>query len=566
MSAILFYLFTSSVAFGAVWRVDGQLGKDPTDCVGGDIWATAFLTIQKAVDCASPGDEIWVREGTYTDFSFIGGVVNVDIAVGIYGGFGGWENQRTQRDWKNRVTTIDAAQHFRSFYVQADATIDGFSMINGIASSGAPPEYPELHPIGAGIYVVSGTVSIANSTFSDNWTDNGSGGAIYGSGITITNCTFTRNQADHHGGAIYGSDLTINGCTFSENFAMGDGGAIRSSSSTISNCTFKGNVSAYSAGAIHGSSNVVTNSIFDRNGYATIAGTENTVINSTIVADSDRGIWCQSSDPWTIANSIIWGNDDYDPQIYQCENSIITHCNIDQDGLVGSNGNIRQDPLFGDPTNGDFHLLANSPCIDAGTNTAPNLPATDFEGGPRILDGDNDGTATVDMGADEVFITSTGHNLGIAVPVGGKMTNCQSADPASIQDNTNRPDDLIYGLMEMEIEADEPGGSVTVTIDLPNPAPADYKWYKYSSTHGWIDFSREVISGGLGDGAELNADRTQVTFYITDNGQYDDDPRDGFIKDPSGLGIVSATTSSGGGGGGGGCFIDTAAYGFRRVK
>jgi len=68
-----------------------------------------------------------------------------------------------------------------------------------------------------------------------------------------------------------------------------------------------------------------------------------------------------------------------------------------------------------DPSNWDIHLLADSPCIDAGDNTA--LPTDvldldydgdttepipyDYEIDPRVLDGDSSGTTIVDMGADE---------------------------------------------------------------------------------------------------------------------------------------------------------------------
>ena len=68
---------------------------------------------------------------------------------------------------------------------------------------------------------------------------------------------------------------------------------------------------------------------------------------------------------------------------------------------TGTDGNISADPLFINPTQGDYHLQQGSPSIDAGDNLTPNLPDTDIDGDPRILDGDGDGTAIVDMGIDE---------------------------------------------------------------------------------------------------------------------------------------------------------------------
>lgn len=99
-----------------------------------------------------------------------------------------------------------------------------------------------------------------------------------------------------------------------------------------------------------------------------------------------------------------------------------------------------------------------------------------------------------------------------------------------------------------------PGDTAIITVYASEPFPENYHWYKYNPTDGWFDFSRELISGGLGDGAVINDDRTQAVLYITDNGGYDDNINDFIVKDPSGIGAVSSAGSDSGSGGGG-CFI-----------
>jgi hypothetical protein len=52
-------------------------------------------------------------------------------------------------------------------------------------------------------------------------------------------------------------------------------------------------------------------------------------------------------------------------------------------------------------SNKNLRLQATSPAIDAGDNSAPDLPKKDLAGKPRIVDGDGDGDTIIDMGAYE---------------------------------------------------------------------------------------------------------------------------------------------------------------------
>lgn len=75
-------------------------------------------------------------------------------------------------------------------------------------------------------------------------------------------------------------------------------------------------------------------------------------------------------------------------------------------GVVDNGGNVIDvDPLFVDEAGGDFHLSPESPLIDAGDPEDLGTLA-DIDGTLRPVDGDSDGTAVTDVGADEYVDTT----------------------------------------------------------------------------------------------------------------------------------------------------------------
>ena len=76
--------------------------------------------------------------------------------------------------------------------------------------------------------------------------------------------------------------------------------------------------------------------------------------------------------------------------------------------VTGMDGNLSVDPAFFDAPHGDYHLLPGSPCVDAGDDVAPGLPAVDFDGAPRVQDGNDDGMAVVDIASRSYLLATLG--------------------------------------------------------------------------------------------------------------------------------------------------------------
>jgi hypothetical protein len=139
----------------------------------------------------------------------------------------------------------------------ADATIDHFTITRGLASYD-----------GAAIHN-DATVTVLDSTLSDNSSDTSGGGALANWGaMQVSGCTFTDNRAAGSGGGILNrSTLTVSDSTFSGNSAP-VGGAIdnfTTGTGTIDDSLFDSNSSNYGGAVSNRNTLTVTGSTFRGN-------------------------------------------------------------------------------------------------------------------------------------------------------------------------------------------------------------------------------------------------------------------------------------------------------------
>ncbi len=299
-----------------------------------------YNIIQNAIDNANDTDEIRVAPGTYYESIDFGGK-----AVWLYG-IGGPE-----------VTTIDGTGNYHVVQCvnneDSNTVLDGFTITGGNANGGG----------------------------SDN-----NGGGMYNSASspTVNNCIFSGNSAYINGGGMLNST---------------------NSSPIVTNCIFSGNSAVYGGGGMFNHSNsspIVTNCTF--------------TANST--PDNGGGMSNKYASNPTVTNCIFWGNTasvgneiyNYiltDPAVPVISYSDIAGCGSSGAGwdtLLGTDGggNVDGDPLFVDSAGGDYRLVSScSPCVDTGSNAAPDLLTMDLQGNPRIQDGDKDSVDVVDMGVFE---------------------------------------------------------------------------------------------------------------------------------------------------------------------
>jgi len=443
------------------WRVDEV--NEP-NLWKGDVWTfrtrvnvlhvpSEYSTIQTAIDASFNGDTVVVAPGTYTgagnrDIDFKGKAITVCS---------------TDPNDPNIVaaTVVDcqgsSGNPHRGFYFHnsedANSIVAGLTITNGFIQFGGAISCTGSSPVitnciinnnesesGGGIDCFNNSSpTITNCTISNNRSTLGGGifcsqsgqnipsitgctiagnSASFGGGIDgcwgpITNCIITGNSAGS-GGGLNNCGGPITNCTINNNSAVDHGGGLMGCDGPITNCTISGNSAGGSGGGLFSCSGHITNCIISNNNAQSDGGGFffcDIVTNCTIIGNIAGLRDCSYYGGGTadrVTNCII--RDNWPDQI---GGSSVTYSNV-QGGYTGE-GNIDADPCFAFSSN--YHIMPDSPCVDAGTNDpCGGLPAADIEGTTRPLDGNADANAVADMGAyelvpDSPFIAVSAVNL-----------------------------------------------------------------------------------------------------------------------------------------------------------
>jgi hypothetical protein len=382
-------------------------------------------TIQAAINAANNGDTVLVAPGTYVEnLNFNGKAITVTSSGGA------------------AVTIVDGnAKAAVATFISNEgnnSVLNGFTLRNGV-----PNNFFPIFDDGGGIVIYNASPTITNNVITGNHAIAGIGITAQNSSAVIRGNTITGNtQAGGDGGGgggieVLGGAPQIIGNTITNNSMLGGGSGggidVFGGSPTIRNNYIAGNSVYNSGGAIdivNGGSSVVVQNIIVNNsaGHGGSGGginmqtpaDETAVIANNIIVgntayDSSSGLFLDVLGPVKISNNIVVAAPGQNAIVcpsYASTFPMFSHNDVvaasgqpwssNCAGFAQSNGNISADPRFVDAANGNYHLQAGSPAIDAGDNSAPNLPQQDYAGNIRVLDGNNDCVATVDLGVYEV--------------------------------------------------------------------------------------------------------------------------------------------------------------------
>ena len=259
--------------------------------------------------------------------------------------------------------------------------------------------------------------------------------ALLSDGTTLTGFTLqhgrsiTSDDMQGGGGAMGG---TLVACVLKDNIASYGGGAL---GSTLIRCTVTDNSAAF-GGGVHRCQSY--NSLIAYNSATEGGGARFGELRGCTVV-YNRGCLSGGIEYAMVLNSILrynrTANGRASYNLWNYEGNCIDEPNPNgEDGEWLDGYTIVEDPLFVDPENGDFRLLAGSPCINYGdVNFYYVDDGLDLAGNPRIVDGDPDlGCYEGEVEGHVVSVRVDGHGSvsarTIVVAEGGSATITATAD------------------------------------------------------------------------------------------------------------------------------------------
>ncbi len=385
---IFIITFSNTASFSAIY------------CVGTESELSTALSTATA---NGEDDVIRVQQGTYVDNFSFSSYENYDITI-----LGGYEPGCISRTINPINTILDAGYTATPLsitqYRDGNVEVEGFTMKNG----GYRGFYIRLYNDSGGNV---GSIDVRNNIMTNN---KPKGGVYIGSD---DNPSHTPGAIRFIGNVVSGNISDYGAGGLAMQVAWNDG----SNDIIISNNLFLGNIGTGGANGgvfintgtdvpLYFINNTVSKNhaedesadvggVYLANFNAREINFYNNIIHGNSVGSStadirfyDSGSRFGFNNNYSVING-TWtdsgGNIDVAPQF------ILS-------GYWNDNGTIN-DPSDDYWVDGDYHLDGTSPCIDAGHETPPELPLTDYEGDSRVLDGNNDNIAIPDIGADEYF-------------------------------------------------------------------------------------------------------------------------------------------------------------------